>query len=133
MPSVMRYFSTMKGLNRTIKNALNGNLTPRALVKYLLEEQGTSQAELARSVGVCRQTLYGVWRRPSPKMQKIIADAINVHPSEIWPDRYDKHGNPISKRGRPRVAKSNTKKINHQGSKNRSSKNISKNHLEMEF
>lgn len=33
-------------------------------------------------------------RTPAPIAEKRIAEALGLHPKEIWPSRYDKDGNP---------------------------------------
>ncbi len=38
-------------------------------------------------------------RRPFPKAEKIIADALGLEPKSIWPTRYDDNGNPNRRRG----------------------------------
>jgi len=38
-------------------------------------------------------------RRPFPKAERIIADALGIDPKDIWPTRYDAHGNPNRRRG----------------------------------
>jgi len=38
-------------------------------------------------------------RRPFPKAEKIIADALGLAPKAIWPTRYDDNGIPNRRRG----------------------------------
>ncbi|MDZ7279652.1 helix-turn-helix transcriptional regulator [Pantoea eucrina] len=53
-----------------------------------LRKKGTSLAELSRNSGLSSSTLANALSRPWPKGEWLIANAINVHPSEIWPSRY---------------------------------------------
>lgn len=53
-----------------------------------LHKKGTSLAALSRSVGLCSATLANALVRPWPKGEFLIAEALGVHPSEIWPERY---------------------------------------------
>ena len=45
-------------------------------------------ARLSRENGLGADTLYNALARPWPKGEGIIATAIGVSPSEIWPSRY---------------------------------------------
>ncbi|MFA0465227.1 helix-turn-helix domain-containing protein, partial [Vibrio sp. 10N.261.45.F1] len=38
--------------------------------------------------GLAATTLSNTLSRPWPKGERIIADALNKHPKEIWPSRY---------------------------------------------
>ncbi|ASN16753.1 Ner family transcriptional regulator [Pantoea sp. PA1] len=53
-----------------------------------LRKRGTTLAALSRQSGLSSSTLANALSRPWPKGEWLIADAINVHPSEIWPSRY---------------------------------------------
>lgn len=53
-----------------------------------LRKRGTTLAALSRQAGLSSSTLANALSRPWPKGEWLIADAINVHPSEIWPSRY---------------------------------------------
>jgi Ner family transcriptional regulator len=45
-------------------------------------------AALSRSAGLSSSTLANALSRPWPKGEWIIANALKVHPAEIWPSRY---------------------------------------------
>ncbi|MBA2816021.1 helix-turn-helix domain-containing protein [Candidatus Pantoea persica] len=45
-------------------------------------------AALSRLVGLSSLTLANALSRPWPKGEWLIADAIDVHPAEIWASRY---------------------------------------------
>jgi Ner family transcriptional regulator len=67
-----------------------------------LRKQGSSLAALAREVGLAKGTLGNAIYRPWAKGEKIIAEKLGVHPSEIWPSRYfDKDGVFIKRKMKP--------------------------------
>lgn len=53
-----------------------------------LRKKGTSLAALSRASGLSSSTLANALCRPWPKGEFLIAEAIGIHPSEIWPERY---------------------------------------------
>ncbi|MFB6326058.1 transcriptional regulator [Pantoea deleyi] len=53
-----------------------------------LHKRGMTLAALSRAAGLSSSTLANALTRPWPKGEWLIADAINVHPGEIWPSRY---------------------------------------------
>ncbi|WP_049294599.1 helix-turn-helix domain-containing protein [Franconibacter helveticus] len=57
-----------------------------------LRKKETSLAALSRSAGLSSSTLANTLIRPWPKGEYLIAEAIGVHPSTIWPSRYYKDG-----------------------------------------
>ncbi|WP_437612010.1 helix-turn-helix domain-containing protein [Erwinia sp. V71] len=60
----------------------------RADVIAALKKKGVSLAALSRGVGLNSRTLNNALERRYPKGERIIAAAIGVEPSEIWPSRY---------------------------------------------
>lgn len=67
-----------------------------------LRARGTTLAAVARAAGKHRQQLQQVRTRPLPGAEAVIARALGVEPRDLWPDRYDEHGRPNRKVGRPR-------------------------------
>ncbi|QBH95255.1 transcriptional regulator [Limnobaculum zhutongyuii] len=53
-----------------------------------LRKRGTTLAALSRQSGLSSSTLANALVRPWPKGERIIAEALEKHPSEIWPSRY---------------------------------------------
>lgn len=53
-----------------------------------LRKKGTNLAALSRANGLSSSTLANALTRPWPKGEYLIADALGVHPSVIWPERY---------------------------------------------
>ena len=58
-------------------------------IKAKLRDRGVSLAALSREHGKSRNYFTMVLNSPLRHGEKIIAEIIGVHPSEIWPDRYD--------------------------------------------
>ncbi|AUX73981.1 helix-turn-helix domain-containing protein [Erwinia pyrifoliae] len=52
------------------------------------KKRQTSLAALSRQAGLNSGTLANALKRPWPKGEFIIAAALGVHPSAIWPSRY---------------------------------------------
>lgn len=53
-----------------------------------LHKQRISMAALSRSAGLSASTLANVLVRPWPKGEWLVAEALGIHPAEIWPSRY---------------------------------------------
>lgn len=53
-----------------------------------LRKKGTNLAALSRANGLSSSTLANALTRPWPKGEYLIAEALGVHPSIIWPERY---------------------------------------------
>lgn len=53
-----------------------------------LHKRRTTLAALSRSAGLSSSTLANALSRPWPKGEWIIANALGLHPAEIWPSRY---------------------------------------------
>ncbi|MGI2800166.1 helix-turn-helix domain-containing protein [Photobacterium damselae subsp. damselae] len=62
----------------------------RADIIASLRKQGTSLKQLSLDAGLAPTTLSNALRAPWPKGERIIANAINLSPEEIWPSRYNK-------------------------------------------
>ncbi|MFT8212079.1 MAG: helix-turn-helix domain-containing protein [Symbiopectobacterium sp.] len=53
-----------------------------------LRKKGTTLAAVSREAGLSSSTLANAISRPWPKGEWLIAEAIDIHPAEIWPSRY---------------------------------------------
>jgi len=53
-----------------------------------LRRNGTTLAAVSRAAGLSSSTLANAITRPWPKGEWLIANALSVHPAEIWPSRY---------------------------------------------
>ncbi|WP_312284836.1 helix-turn-helix domain-containing protein [Yokenella regensburgei] len=63
-----------------------------------LHKQKISLASLSRRSGLSSSTLANTLSRPWPKGEYLIAGALGLKPSDIWPSRYyDEKGNLIDR------------------------------------
>ncbi|QNT25334.1 helix-turn-helix domain-containing protein [Ralstonia solanacearum] len=86
----------------------------RADIKAALEKAGTSLRQLSLQYGYAPTSLKGALCAPWPAAEQIIATAIGVAPSAIWPTRYDESGNPKSGRNQRGIGRwSSRKSISH--------------------
>ncbi|MGJ0630128.1 helix-turn-helix domain-containing protein [Xenorhabdus bovienii] len=70
-----------------------------------LRKRGTTLAALSRESGLSSSTLANTLSRPWPKGEYIIANRLDIAPSEIWPSRYfDHQGNLLQRKIRHSVA-----------------------------
>ncbi|EGT0664200.1 transcriptional regulator [Citrobacter werkmanii] len=53
-----------------------------------LKKQGTSLAAVSRNAGLASSTLANALIRRWPKGERLIAEALDVKPEQIWPSRY---------------------------------------------
>jgi Ner family transcriptional regulator len=63
-----------------------------------LKKRGQSLAGLSVAHGYHPTAAGKALKRPWPAMEAIIATAIGLTPVQIWPNRYDAAGQPISVR-----------------------------------
>ena len=52
-----------------------------------LRKKGTTMAAVSRAAGLSSSTLSNALSRPWPKGEMLIAQALDIHPSAIWPSR----------------------------------------------
>ncbi|AXF78129.1 helix-turn-helix domain-containing protein [Erwinia tracheiphila] len=57
-------------------------------VSAALKKKGSSVSQLSREAGLASSTLANALYRRWPKGEVIIALALGISPSEIWPSRY---------------------------------------------
>lgn len=60
----------------------------KSKVLFELREKGTTLTALSRQEGLASRTLNNAFYRSYPKAEKIISEALGVHPKDIWPSRY---------------------------------------------
>lgn len=60
----------------------------KADIKAALEKAGWNYSSLSRANGLKETTISNALTKPWAKGEIIIANAIGVHPSVIWPDRW---------------------------------------------
>lgn len=92
----------MHRLDSATKTLIADSETRRAWIIYQLSLKGRSLAAVARDAEVRRQTLYNVFQHPYPRMEKYIADALDMRPQDLFPERYLANGLPARRMGRPR-------------------------------
>lgn len=73
-------------------------------IKYQLRIHGCSPAELARQLDVTDRAVRAVKHAPYPRIERAIAEQLNVQPIELWPERWNLDGTPC--RQRPNRAES---------------------------
>lgn len=98
----MSIVSAMTDNDRPPKRIIANPAKRRAWVIYQLAIRGRSVAAIGQQAGVVRQTIYRVWDRPYPRMERLLADALDMRPQDLFPERYDADGLPNRKPGRRR-------------------------------
>lgn len=57
-----------------------------------LRKNGTSLAAVSRKAGLASSTLANTLKRHWPKGERLIAEALDITPEQIWPSRYKSTG-----------------------------------------
>lgn len=91
----------MRRLDNTTKHILRDPAKRWAWIIYQITLQGRSLAAVAREHGVTRECIYKASRGPYPRMEKLIADALDMTPTQLFPERYGPDGLPNRLMGRP--------------------------------
>lgn len=89
-------------LDNKTKQLLRDPAKRRYWVIYQLGLLGLSLAKVAKGHGVRRQTLNAALHKTYPRMEKVLADALEVAPKDLFPERYDADGLPLYRYGRPK-------------------------------
>lgn len=66
-------------------------------IKFRIAEMFGSMSAMARCYGLHHSVIPRALRVPYPKVDRIIAKGLGVHPADIWPSRYSREsceGNP---------------------------------------
>lgn len=72
----------------------------KADIKAALQKAGWSLRQLSFKNGYQVPALHIALHQPYPKAERIVADALGLHPMAIWPSRYEPGtGRPLSRRG----------------------------------
>lgn len=72
----------------------------RAELVAALHMRGWSLRQLSLSANLSEGAFARATRMPYPRAERAIADALGLHPRDIWPTRYDAAGLPNRPRGR---------------------------------
>lgn len=104
-------FDPMDTLNTSKKPVLDDREDwHRVDIKAALEKAGYSLRQLSLQHGYAPGSLKATLDKPWPSAERLIGAAIGVHPSEIWPSRYDADGNPKSGRNQRGIGRWSTRK-----------------------
>lgn len=63
-------------------------------IKYQLRTNGTSLAKLARELRVTGPAIKNVKRTAYPRMERAIAEALDLDVEQLWPERWNADGTP---------------------------------------
>lgn len=99
----------MTKLNKATKKLFRDPAKRRAWVIYQLSLRGQSLASLARRLGVTRTTPGYALSKPYPRMERAIAEAVEVPVHVLFPDRYAPNGERLIRMGRPKKSTSMSK------------------------
>jgi Ner family transcriptional regulator len=85
--------------NETNKQKSNPAVKPdnrvlREWVKFRLSLKGYTFKKLGEKHRITGVSICTVFYRPYPKVERIIADALETQPWDFWPERYDEKGRP---------------------------------------
>jgi lambda repressor-like predicted transcriptional regulator len=89
----------MRKLDTTTKRLLRDPEKRWAWIIYQLALQDDTLATIARAAGVTRQCIYKAARGRYPRMEAIIATALDMTPTQLFPERYSGDGLPKKQRG----------------------------------
>ncbi|ELX4136166.1 helix-turn-helix domain-containing protein [Vibrio vulnificus] len=70
------------------KSHEDGSDWHRADIVAALKKRDLSVRQLSRDAGLGENTLANALRMPWPKGERIIAEAIEMNPEDVWPSRY---------------------------------------------
>lgn len=71
---------------------INNPAARKAWIRQQLDEVDMTLAEIADVAGVSKAVVYNVFRRPSPRVERAIAKALDLAPQTLFPERYDDFG-----------------------------------------
>lgn len=100
----------MNKLDNSIERLIRDPAKRRAWVKFQVQLQGRSMAQVAADAGVNRSCLYSAFFKPYPRMERAIAESVGLTAQQLFPERYDADGLPARRMGRPRKSVTNTPK-----------------------
>jgi len=66
-------------------------------IKYQLRLRGYSLGSLSREKGLSRNAVARLLYRPWPRVERAIAEKLEIPPEILWPDRYDENGRPLTR------------------------------------
>lgn len=67
-------------------------------IKAAIAKRGKTLTALALENGLCESAVRKALRqRHSPSGERVVAEFLGVQPRILWPDRYDAHGNRLTR------------------------------------
>jgi Ner family transcriptional regulator len=69
-------------------------MSVREWVKFRLHLKGYTLRSFGRLHGLTAGSVGVVFYRPYPRMERLIASALEIQPWELWPSRYDENQKP---------------------------------------
>lgn len=67
-------------------------------LKFQLRLRKTSLAQVADELQVTRNAVLNAKYAPYPRMERAIASKLDLHPGEVWPERWNADGTPCRQR-----------------------------------
>lgn len=71
-------------------------------IKAEVAKRGSNLSRIARAAGLNTSTTSRALRVPCFAGEQAIATFLGVHPKTLWPNRYDRRGNPLHRHQRAR-------------------------------
>lgn len=62
----------------------------KEFIKYRISEMFGTMTAMAHCYGLHPSVIRRALRVPYPKVDRVIAKALGVHPADIWPSRYNR-------------------------------------------
>ncbi|GEK71559.1 MULTISPECIES: helix-turn-helix domain-containing protein [Halomonas] len=67
-------------------------------LKYQLRIRGSSLAKVANQLKVSRAAVLNAKYLPYPRIERAIAQQLDLHPGQVWPERWNADGTPSRQR-----------------------------------
>lgn len=67
-------------------------------VKFQLRLRGSSLAQVGQELNIPRQSVHNAKRVRYPRVERAIAQKLDMTPGDIWPDRWHPDGAPLRER-----------------------------------
>lgn len=105
-------FNAMSRLDDATKQLFHDPDKRRAWIIFQLKLQGRSLASVGRDYGVSRGAPKHALNFPYPRMERALAEAVNVPVYVLFPDRYAPNGERLIRMGRPKKSITKTTQNN---------------------
>ena len=84
----VRWYKSIKPKKGETNNHTKKVMSLREWIKFCFHLKGYTFKTFGQLHGVKAGTVGIVFTRPYPKMEKLIADTLEVQPWDLWPERY---------------------------------------------